>query len=319
MSITITDIITEHGAHYKKGGQGAKDLISMMYHNDDATDRIFTIIPTENTKLEKASAEITSVIQRYQTQFTPKGDTAFEPRSIDLHKIKVDASANPDEIEQSWLGFLASDKQSRKDWPFPKYWIEQLIMPQVQEDLLLDAYFNGELGTITPGTATASTAVMNGMKKVINDHITAGDIVPIVTGAPDADAVTYADQVHDFWEAIPEKFKRSIKSIQMSPALARRYYDGMRIKWNMGYDQIDRTLIRDTKVEIIGWDAQIGSNKIWCTVDKNAAMGFKKPGNDMIFKVEEARRTVDAMTDFYKGVGFFIPEFAFVNDQDLAV
>src|SRR5690606_12675307 len=97
----------EHGAFYKAGGQNVNDLIAMIYQGS-VTEQYFSAIRTDKTKIDKASAEITSVLQAFQKQFTAKGNSTFKPRSIELTKLKIDVEEYPDDIEQSWLGFLSS-------------------------------------------------------------------------------------------------------------------------------------------------------------------------------------------------------------------
>ena len=316
MSINIADVITEWGAQYRAGGQSQKDLINMFYQGDE-TSKILSLIPTNKTILEKSSADISSVLQPYQNAFTPAGDTTFKPHKIQLFKQKIDIEEVPDDIEQSWLGFLASNNLSRKEWPFIKFWIETLIMKKEIEDFEEHAVFGGVRVEPTAGVASTPDKAINGLKKVINDHISAGDTTTIATGAIETDPVLFVDQVEDYYEQIPVLYRKHVRSINCSDTLFRRFKKGMREKYNMSYDMAEITKVIDTKAAVVGLASHAGSNKIWSTIPSNAVLGVKKPGNPGTFKVEESKRMVSILTDYYKGVGVWIPKWLFPNDQDL--
>lgn len=316
MSITTTDVVAEWGAYYRAEGQGQQDLINDFYQQDE-TSKILALQPTKKTVLEKASAHTTSVLQRYQKEFTPKGDTEFKPTTIPLYKIKIDWEEVPDDLEESWIGFLASNKLSRKDWPFIKYVIKELIMKKEIEDFENDAIYSGVIAAVTPGTATASSAVINGIRKQINDGITAGDVNSIVTGALDTDAKLFVAQVEDWWRQIPLHIRRHVDGINMGTSNSELFSQGMRETYNMNYDQATISKIIGTNVNVNGLASHEGESKIWTTVRGNAVLGVKKPENPGHFKVEEAKRAVAVMTDYYKGFGFWQSKWVYTNDQNL--
>lgn len=317
MAIDVSDVVAEHGAVYKDSGQAVKD-IQLAFRERSVTDMLFNTRVTTETILHKSSASITKVLQRYQKQFTAKGDTALQPRKILLDKLKVDVEEVPDDLEQDWHGFLTDSGLSRKDWPFVKWWLEKLVLPQMQEDWELDEVYKGVQGAITPGTATLAGANINGIRKIINDFITAGDIVPISTGALSSDPVTFVTQMEDFVKQIPRKYLSSISKIAVNEDKGELFREGMDLKYNTNYMKEGSVMkIRYKNIELMGLPSMAGDDKIWTTVKGNAVMGIKKPKNQKIFKIEEHKRLVSAHTDFYKTPGFWIPEWVFTNDQEL--
>src|SRR3546814_6502021 len=88
-TITITDVITEWGAVYRAGGEGVKDLLTKLKQRS-VTAKYFPTRITEKTVLEKALAEFTRVLQRFQKGWTPIGGTTFTPEKIPLYKLKID-------------------------------------------------------------------------------------------------------------------------------------------------------------------------------------------------------------------------------------
>ncbi|HEY0056294.1 MAG TPA: hypothetical protein VGB63_13135 [Pedobacter sp.] len=307
--LTITDILTEFGAYYS--GEDNKKALLKKFFQKSETEADFNSRITEATRLELANATISRVLQRFQKAFTPIGDPTFTPQIIDLYKMKVDLSFYPDEVEESWLGFLASNGLDRKEWPLIRYLLEELALAQLQEDLEKNEFFFGVPGVIVPGTATAAGTSMLG----IREQLKGAAIQQVAVGAVPADAVLFVKYIEDMFYSIPELHRNELDKIFMSKNLELRFKTGMREKYNINYSQVDDlTTIIDTKVKIAGRASHGTSTTIWTTPAVNRICGTKKPGNDKIFKIEEAKREVLAMTDFYKGVGFWNDGFVYRNN-----
>lgn len=315
--LDITEIISEFGSYYKDNGQGVKDIRKKLMIMSD-TDKLFYKSPTKDTQLQGGNVEISDVLQAYQDTFTPMGDTTFTTRKIDLYPIKVDWERNPTKIWNSWLGFLASESVSRKDWPIIRYIIDNLILNKMSENWELKAVFGGSVSAVTPGTALDVSGAVNGIKKLINASVTAGDTTPITLGAVPTDPVDFVDYMEAYADAIPEHVKPFLQQIAMSQTLFKRFRKGMRTKYNMNYAQAELTTIIDTNLAVEGFRSHEGSTKVWTTIKGNAVLGIKNPANERVFKVEEAKRMVSIYTDFWKGIGFWQPEYIYTNDVDLS-
>lgn len=314
--MNIADIITEWGAVYRAEGQGIQDLMIKLMQKSE-TEALFPVRITEKTILEKAVAEFSRVLQRFQKGFTPIGTTTFTPTKIPLWKQKIDVSEYPDDLEESWLGFLADSALDRRQWPFVTWWLTNLLS-KAAEDLEKDEIFWGVPGTITAGTATAAKTNMLGIRKQINDAITATDIAPVVMGAVPTTASDVVAYIETFWKSIPELIRSQMDVLVMRPGIRDLFREGMRAKYNMNYAQVGSLLtIIDTNVQVVGVESHTGSDKMWATPSWNRQRGLKKPANETFFEVEKVDRQVKAYTDFYKGVGFWIPQYVYTNDQDL--
>lgn len=318
-TITKTALDTEYGSFYRNGGQGQKDLKTQIYAKN-GTSSIFTRRITDDTRIQLGVVTQTSVVQAWQKAFTPYGDTTFAPHWMDLFKLKVDLSYTPDDIEASWLGFLADSGLSRKDWPIIRYLIEKLILPKMQEDYELNGIYKGVYVAPTPGTPQPMSAAMDGIKQVINNGIDASTIDPIVLGAmPTNDDLAVCEYIEGFAAGIPEVVRPYLKTINMAPEIFTAYKRGKRQKYNQNYEQeADKTSLADyPNLKVAGFLSHTGSTKIWTTPEGNAIEAMKKVGNDQIFKIEEARRVVDILTDYYKGIGFEQERYVYTNDVEL--
>lgn len=320
MSINIADIITEHGAHYKAGGQNVNDLIGMIYQGS-VTEQYFAPIRTEKTKIDRATAEISSVIQAFQKNFTRKGDATFKPLSIELTKLKIDVEEYPDDIEQSWLGFLAANNLDRKTWPFIRYWLQELVLKKAQENWELNEIYYGKYYAPVQDTPNPDGKNFDGVRYTLNKLISDGSVTTIPSGAwTKNNAVTFVEEIEAWVKEIPSLYRSKIKQLFMSEDLRMLYRQGKREKYNMYYAQeTDLDKVVDTNISVIGLPSMVGDDKIFCSTDMNMVMATKKPENERVFKVEEAKRLVSAMTDFYKGFGIWVPDWVFTNDLNLGV
>lgn len=319
-TITAADVVTEFGAFYRPEGQSTVDLVSTLMQRS-VTAAYFPTRLTEQTLLRKASTSFARVLQRFQKGFTPVGGTTFEPKTIQLYKLKIDLQETPDDLEETWLGFLADNSLKRQDWPFIKWYLDNALK-RADQDLELNEIFYGVPGAITPGTATVAGTSLLGIKKTINTIDGAGTGDKQVLGATPSDPVDFVDYVEAFFGALDPLLQNELVGdyIFMSIANKNLFRDGMRIKYNTYYNQVgdaDITTLRNYNVQLIGLPSMVGSNKIWATPKWNRQAGFKKPGNEMIFQVENVDRTVKAYTDYFKGFGFWLEQYVVYNDVEL--
>lgn len=316
MAINISQLVAEFGAYYKAKGQNVKDIRGQLMSVNE-TDRLFQLNPTNDTRLEGGTIDIGPVLQAYQDTFTKYGDVSLAGVVIDLYQLKVDLEKNPNSLERSWAGFLASNKLKRSEWPIVRYLIEKLVIPKIQEDWELNGVFKGAPTAITPGTAHPIINSVKGIKKLQNDAVTAAKLSPIVLGSVPTDIVQMVDYVEAFVDSIPKEALPFLQDIAMSDTLFKRFRKGMCKKYNMNYAQMELTKIAHTNVTVSGFRSHEGSNRIWTTIQGNAVMGVKKPENEQVFNVEESKRQLSIMTDFYKGLGFWRYDCVWINDVEL--
>jgi hypothetical protein len=316
--ITATDVVSMFGAYYLNAGQDQNNIHDRLREQFGSQDA-FTVIETEDTILRESNTAYAEVLQGFQKAFTPKGGVTFTPKQIPLFNVKVDQSFYPDDLKNSWFGFLLSEKLDRTEWPFVRWFIEVYVMGQIMADLETQAIYAGVYAAPTPGTANAAVAVMNGVKKIINDAITATTMTTLATGAPSATNTTWATQVEDFCKLIPELYWNQDFALNMSRGLALRYKQGRRTKYNSNYSQAsDMLAVQDFEnIQVTGRASMTGATKIWGTPKKNAILAFKGGSNKQIVEVEKVDRQVKVYTDFWIGAGFIDDGIVFTNDRDL--
>jgi hypothetical protein len=318
--VKVSDIINEFGNYYIPQRQSTDRLVRQLRF-PSVTEQSFRPILTDATEYRMSEVRIGELLQPFQKGWTPKGQSEFKPVTIKLYEMKLDHEVYPDEIEQSWLGFLADNDLDRREWPLVRYLIENELLPQFLEDYELNEVYNGVYQAPTPGTAGSPGTAMDGIKRQINDAINNGRITPISTGQLETDPVKFVEQIEDFADQVSEQYYGIQMPLNMSPTLVRRYQRGYKSKYGDSLDfNLNRTGQVDfSQIEVKPCHSMIGSNKIWMTPRENAIRLAKKSQNIEQVQLEGEDRKVKIWTDLYKGVGFPIPEIVFTNDQDLGV
>lgn len=316
-TITSAAVIAQFGEYYLNAGQNESNIHDVLRESFvDTSD--FLVVETDDTILRESNVTYAEVLQPFQTTFTPKGGVTFSPKEIKLFNVKIDQAFYPDELKNQWIAFMTSNNLDRTTWPFVRWFIEKYVMGQISADLVKNLYGAVRVAP-TPGTAGAASTSFDGLKKIINAAITAGTTTAIATGAPSATPATWATQVETFMKGVPELYWDKVQDIKTSRALALRYVEGRRTKYNSTYAQVsDKNLVQDFEgTAVVGRASYAGVNKIWSTVQGNGIMAFKGGANRNIVEVEKVDRQVKVYTDFWIGLGFITDALVFTNDQDL--
>lgn len=312
----VTALTTEYGAYYQNRGQRLADVFRLLLANM-LTAAAFQTIQRNDSIYEAAQATIGELIQPFQKAWTPKGAAAFTPATIRSYPIKVDYEVYPDDIEDNWLGFLADNSLNRRDWPIIRYIIENLITPRVADDMETKALFHGVYAAPTPGTAGAAEDSMDGIRKIINDAITATTITPITMGAiptPDVDLVDY---VEDFVKQVNVRYRNQQMPLLMNEDLAFRYKQGFHEKYNVNYQQATQDMsVRHRRVNVVGVPSMVGSDKLVMSPPANMKKLMRRD-NIGQYAIEQEDRKVKIWTDYRIGLGFILHELVFTNDLDL--
>jgi hypothetical protein len=303
MSVIKTDLVTDFGSYYLPEGQNEARLLSGLRQKSVTTTHAKPIIH-DGDVYRFANVTLGGIVQGFQKAFTASGNIEFKPNEIRLRNLKIDLSLFPDDVKGSWLGFLSSlTDDERKNWPIVRYLLEKEVLPQIPHDLETAAYFKGAYSAPTPGTATTVAQVMDGLKSIITTA-QAGDANTIVL----TDAITEEnafDRVEEFVDGLSELTDKGVKTkMYMDPKILRWYNRDKRNTHgtDVNYDP-SKPVVDFTNVELVGLPSMSGEKMIWATPVDNflyirKANGMKSP------RVEESKREVFLMTDWWEGLGF---------------
>ena len=331
MAIDIADVQTEFGTYYRDGGQNLARVLKKPYVALQ-TEALFGLVPTDDTSYTMAITELSRVLQPFQPGWTPKGQRKASPIILTQTPFKVDVEENPDKLETSWLGFLADNNLDRAQWPFVRYLVEEHLYARMDEDYELNEIYSGKFVAPTAGTPGAAGTGMDGIRIQLNRQAAAGNITPIALGAIPVDPLDFCEYVELFVDKFSQRYRGRASEVCMNPTLARRYAKGRHQKYKSDIADPTARQILDgngnalitapiefTKHRVVGLDSMGDSLKIWATNQDNRKRLAKKTPNTRQVRLESAKRQVAIFTDFYKGIGFPVPEAVFMNDQDLTV
>lgn len=285
----------------------------------------FNMVPTNKTEVRRVKSSIDQVNQAFQGVLTPAGILSLEPRSIQLQDLKYELELDPDVIEDSYLSFLADpDNNDRKSWGIVKYAVNELMINVGRNNFSMFEIYKGVKAAIVPGTASALGASYNGLGKTIADLITATTLTPVAGPASwSTTPATFVTEVEAWVEACKatSEVNRSIidtivDRIHMSTTLAARFRQGMKDKYNANYARVtDPAVLENTpNIRIVGLTEMSGRNRIMMSFKANRAGFIKRPKGEMEVGVNEANPYKPvAFAKYWKGFGFWHPEYLFVN------
>ena len=308
MSITKADIVSEYGAYYIAGGQNETRLKRLLLFGKETT-KLATDIKTDDTVYRLAESKITSLVQSFQKAFTPKGDIEFIPNPIELFKMKVDMEIYPDDIEDNWLGFLASNSLTRKDWPLIRYILESHVYAQISDDMERNEYYKGVYLAPTAGTAGVKGKSMNGLKILLGKK----NVNRLTMDPLDAD--TMYDQIEAAFEQVSEEYQTTEMVIALAPKWYRAF---LKDKRSLGFYTIDSAKKIDSSLDfapatVVGLPSMAGTDDIWITPKSNFLHLTKKGENAAKINIEESKRCVSLMSDWWEGLGFGLNELVWTN------
>ena len=312
MSIVKTNIVTEFGAYYINENQNMDRLLSAI-RQKSVTPSYAKPLITDSDVYRFSNVVLGEVVQAFQKAFTAKGNITFEPNEIRLRNIKVDLSLFPDDVKASWLGFLSSiDVQERADWPITRYLLEKEVVPAIPSDMETKAYFKGVYAAHTPGTATTTAAVMDGIKKLLDDGVTGSTMQSVTLSAAPTTSNIF-EMVEEFVNNFDAALAGTPMRVYMSPSWVRAYYRDRRNTYggNVDYSAEKKVIDFMENVELVALPSMEGTNYIWATPVENF-LYLRKTNGMATPKVEEQKREVFLMLDWWEGIGFGYDSLVYV-------
>jgi hypothetical protein len=270
------------------------------------------------------NATATEVMQPYQGGFTPKGSVAHDEQAIRVRPIKLDLEFTEVDLAKWFNSWKVSRMEAGRDpmaWTFPRYIYEKEILPKFNDDLNRASWL-GEYSAPAPGVAGDALDSVDGFKKVIASEITAGKIVPFVSGAITSSNIR--QKVEDFLASIPDHITAKGGKILMSPTLRRWYvYD-----YRGEFTQLGTITNPETgKRTVFADDYNIELQSV-ATMSGSQRMIFLPNGRENMVMVarqgyavypeltfDTAPRVLQMYGTIYRGYGFEYPQEVYCNDQ----
>lgn len=321
MGIAATDVIHDFGAYYLNQGQNQNRIIKLLTQ-PSVTESYFTPIKTDDTIYRLSNMYLDKILQGFQKAWTPKGNATFIPNQIPVYHFKVDEELYPDDIEATWLGFLANSDIDRINWPLVKYLVENYYLPKIQEDYENYEVFKGIATEVTPGEASETGKTMNGIEQLLIQGINEGNhghkMNKVALGT--ITTTNIFDKMEEFVDAFAPIYKTKAMNIFASSEIALAYNRNRRDK-NFFNPESKGNAIDFLPQTIIPLPSMAGSSVIFASPKENIlAIGKKTENmNKILITSGSNPRIAQFTTDFYKGIGFGINDvvWAYVPESIL--
>jgi hypothetical protein len=285
-------------------------------------EQMFPVRACDNT-YSAPNATVSEILQAYQSDFTPKGNTTFDAVENKLQKIKVDMQLDGDDLEKFWDSWKVEWHEIGLDpmeFSFPRYMYEKLIFPKLTEELNTNAW-KGVYAAPTPGTAGDSINAVNGYKTNFEAAITAGNVTEYATGV--LVEGTMVDQIESWCDALPDPYRNLPGRIYMSKSRSNWYFRNYRENFGAGAgtdnNMNSELRIDNTGKRIMGINSMEGSDRIFFVPDavENVIWGTRRgfPTFPEI-RFQYIDRKIKLLGEFYRFYGVEFWDHLMVNDQE---
>ena len=313
MGLTVSSVVSAYGSYYENGGQNEKRVLQLLTQGRQLPGYCTPMV-TNETIFRLANSTIGEIVQGFQKSFTAKGGIEIKPNEIRLYHMKVDDEFQPDDLQATWLAFWANlAEPERKNWPFVRWAIEKHYLPRIDQDMELNAYYKGVYEAPSTGVAGAASKAFQGLKAQLQAGVDDDTITSVDIEALDKD--TIFDQVELFTDGISNEYQGVEMNVFMSPYWYKKYMQDKRAqgfftKYNA--NEIDGN-IDFTPLNVKPLAAMTGTNDVFCTPKANLLWLYS--ADKKLLKLEEAKRSVAVMADWWEGLGFGINGAVWTNIQ----
>jgi len=311
MGLTVSSVVSAYGSYYENAGQNEKRVLQLLTQGRQLPGYCTPMI-TNETIFRLGNSTIGELVQGFQKGFTAKGGIEVKPNEIRLYHMKIDDEFQPDDLQATWLAFFANlSDVERKNWPFVKWAIEKHYKTRLDSDMELSAYYKGVYATPSTGVAGTAAASFQGLQKQLQIGVDAETINSVDIETLDKD--TIFDQVELFTDGISNEYQGVEMNVYMSPYWYKKYMQDKRAqgfftKYNA--NEIDGN-IDFTPLNVKPLVAMTGTQDIFCTPKANLLWLYS--ADKKTFKLEESKRSVAVMADWWEGLGFGIDGAVWTN------
>ena len=323
-TMDVSQVRTEFGTYLSQNNNNL-EIIKQLF-GGFTSSQYFKSVPAV-TEFRSIQAQINSVVQQFTNKWTPKGQTKFTPLTIVNRRHKINVPIVPSEVLDSYLFKLYDEQVSPKDMPITKYIWQELIYPQILEDIEYRMIFKGKYVENTdPNKPTDPEDSMDGLETILVQQKALGANAKVNFTSLTINWKTATDeQVMAFFEAFVDELKPLYKNKKMNlycaPEILTRYERAYKKIWGTNSGQVGdfgTRRIDFSNVTVVALDGMTGSPIVFSTVDGNMVkLRHKNEAPNVINQVYEAPYEVWLIGEFWLAVGFQIAEavFAYVPDN----
>lgn len=310
-TINTDFIVEEYGKIYQQRRQGLDRIKRALLQKAETLERFATHKRITDDIYEMANDEFQPVLQPFRVPFEPKGGVKFHPNKIELQHIKVDVHFSPDQIIDSWLGFLEGEGVKREQWPITRFMIEVYLKQQIDYDREINAVYYGE----RDDAGTSPSSCMDGIRKKLIDGAASSYPINVLSGIGALEESSVLDQVEAFSKSFKPIYQNAPIIICVSQEFKRAFLENKRsagFYWLNGPQDINSN-VDFTKHVVMGLPSMAGSKDMFAYVQGNLLWITRK--DKFAFDVQKEYRYVNILGDWREGIGFGVNKMVWATAE----
>ena len=313
-TINADELKTEFGRYVSS----EKLSIFRTLMGQTSSTQFMSTIMTDKFEVRASQSNITSVLQTFTPQFTPKGKTTFTPMTIKQYPMKINVAIIPSDIIDKVIGYLYDENLKPQDMPIVRYIVEQLIKPKLDEER--ETAF--AMGRYKEPTKQEETYQPNEANQVCDGYITqlcdlkkAGDskVNFLLTDLAELPAdQTLLDYIEKAVDDVSPLYKNMKMFIHADPDVIIQYSRQYRNKFpNTKNEDGEKVKVDFSKFTFAPLEGMRGTGAFFITPKENFKHIMSRDPKTMSLRMETHHYQADIMGEWREGVGFWIQEAIF--------
>jgi hypothetical protein len=317
-TMDVSAVRQEFGTYLSSDGNNT-EIIKQLFGGFTSA-QYFKSVPAV-TEYRAIQSQINSVVQQFTNKWTPKGQTKFTPLLIVNRRHKINVPIVPSEVLDSYLFKLYDESLTPSQMPITKYIWEELIYPQILEDIEYRMIFKGKyVENLDPNQPTDPEESMDGLETILVEQKALGaaakvNFTDLTINWNTADDATVMAFFEGFVDKLKPLYKNKVMNLYCAPEILTKYERAYKKIWgtnsgqsgNFGTRKIDFS-----NVTVVALDGMTGSPIVFSTVDNNMVkLRHKNEAPNVINQVFEQPYEVQLIGEFWLAVGFRIAEAVF--------
>ncbi|MCF0254916.1 MAG: hypothetical protein HUK10_01325 [Bacteroides heparinolyticus] len=320
-SYTGNDTVDTEDLHKEFGRYVRSEKMEIFRSLMGTTSSIqyMTTMITDKFEVRATHSHITSVLQSFTPQWTPKGKAKFTPLSIKQYPMKINIEIIPSDVIDEVLGYLYDEKLDPKDMPIVRYIIEQLVKPKLDEEreiaLAQGKYKEPEAGVDGKFKANEANQVCDGyltqLCKIKKDGNKEG-INLIFDGKNFGEGDQLIADVEKAVDEVSPLYKNRKLTIHADPDFILKYSRAYRDKYKSTKNEDgEKVKVDYTKFTFAGLEGMRGTGAFFITPKENFRHLMSRNPNDQKLRMATQDYAAKIYGEWREGVGFWLAEAIF--------
>lgn len=304
-------LVANLGAYYREHrDQIHTDMVFGL--SDHLTEQGIALMDGVSDEVPLINMDTEDVMQNggNSHDWNPTADAVvIKNRTMKVRPAKVDLEIDVEDFERQWLTAMKTSKGRLTLTNFPLYkFIFEKLIERINDNIRKSLWRSEYL----PAAVTKSWAtVHDGWVKQLTDDVTAGDIVPVVTGAVAAGTILAdVEAVFDGWGAT---YQNEPGICHLTPELYRWYtrLTEAQAGRSLGFGELNNNAlyIRGSKVKIVSNPDLVpigGIQPIIITKANNFVYATDSRAEANQLRFQEDKRIINVLVDWKLGVNYHL-------------